>query len=288
MALVDTLPEVSAESRRIAAERFDRAHQVAASGEFRICNSTPSNLLQALTRVAISLFRQTLRRTQKAKYKNNLRGSRLAFLTSVRLRAKVEIGQAWSRLRQGAGCRRAPSFKKSLGHPAPKWTWRRPQIRPKAYSITLSSCSIKPGRRTQKTQPSIRATLARLFERGALFRRQSLYGSNLVKEVAPDDVGGGSTRRKTLRPARQLLVAAYTGYWRKGHDGQWRRSAGRWADSAGSSAELTVEPPDRVSREAAPILARLDTNPTDPRRICTCNSPPFTGDGNQPDRARPC
>ena len=59
------LPVLSAEHRRIAAERFDRANQVVASGEFdygiqlllTCCKLDPTNML----------FRQTLRRTQKAK-----------------------------------------------------------------------------------------------------------------------------------------------------------------------------------------------------------------------------
>src|SRR4029077_14213716 len=87
-ASADQQLTVSAESRRIAAERFDRANQVSASGNFdyaiqlllTCCKLDPANFL----------FRQTLRRTQKAKYKNNLRGSRLAFLTTIRLRARLK------------------------------------------------------------------------------------------------------------------------------------------------------------------------------------------------------
>ena len=83
----DPLPPVSAESRRIAAERFERANQVAASGNFDYA----IQLLLACSRLDPGnfTFRQTLRRYQKAKYKNNLRGSRLAFLTSVRSPARV-------------------------------------------------------------------------------------------------------------------------------------------------------------------------------------------------------
>src|SRR4051795_1425851 len=66
----DPLPPVSAESRRIAAERFDRANQVSASGNFDYA----IQLLLTCTKLDPGnfLFRQTLRRTQKAKYKNNL------------------------------------------------------------------------------------------------------------------------------------------------------------------------------------------------------------------------
>ena len=82
------LPPVTPESRRIAAERFDRANQVIANGDFdyaiqlllTCCKLDPANFL----------FRQTLRRTQKAKFNNNLRGSRLASMTTVRTRAKLK------------------------------------------------------------------------------------------------------------------------------------------------------------------------------------------------------
>ena len=82
----DNLPAVSAESRRISVEQFDRANQVASSGNYdyaiqlllTCCKLDPANFL----------FRQTLRRTQKAKFKNNLRGSRLASVTTVRTRAQ--------------------------------------------------------------------------------------------------------------------------------------------------------------------------------------------------------
>src|SRR5207249_1394455 len=45
-----------------------------------------------------------------------------------------------------------------------------------------------------------------------------------------------------------------------------------------------AEPADRVTREAAPILARLDTNPTDPHLYLQLSA--VYRRGNQPDRAR--
>src|SRR4029077_12755558 len=90
-ASADQQLTVSAESRRIAAERFDRANQVSASGNFDYA----IQLLLTCTRLDPGnfLFRQTLRRTQKAKYKNNLRGSRLAFLTTIRLRTRLKSAE---------------------------------------------------------------------------------------------------------------------------------------------------------------------------------------------------
>src|SRR5579864_8243165 len=73
------LPPPSPEHRRVAAGQFERANQVLASGNhdyaiqllLTCCKLDPANLV----------YRQALRRTEKIKFKNNLRGSRLAFLT---------------------------------------------------------------------------------------------------------------------------------------------------------------------------------------------------------------
>lgn len=81
------LPSPSPEHRRIAAANFDRANQVIASGNhdygiqllLTCCKLDPANLT----------FRQALRRTERAKYKNNLRGSRMAGLTSSPTKAKI-------------------------------------------------------------------------------------------------------------------------------------------------------------------------------------------------------
>src|SRR6185369_1719589 len=70
----------SAEHRHIATEQFNRANQVVAAGNYdfgvylllNCCKLDPANLV----------YRQFLRRTQKLKFKNNLRGSWLAGLTN--------------------------------------------------------------------------------------------------------------------------------------------------------------------------------------------------------------
>jgi tetratricopeptide (TPR) repeat protein len=89
MAPASSLPPVSPEHRRIAAEQFERARQVLTSGSnhdyaiqllLACCKLDPANLI----------YRKELRRTQKARFKNNLRGSRLAFLTTAGHRAKLK------------------------------------------------------------------------------------------------------------------------------------------------------------------------------------------------------
>src|SRR6516225_2428341 len=82
------LPQPSAEHRRVAAGQFDRANQVIATGNFdygiqllmTCCKLDPGNLI----------YRQALRQTEKAKYKNNMRGSRFAALTSTTARHRIK------------------------------------------------------------------------------------------------------------------------------------------------------------------------------------------------------
>jgi tetratricopeptide (TPR) repeat protein len=82
---------VSPEHRRVAAGQFERANQVIATGNFdygirlllSCCKLDPANLI----------FRQALRRTEKAKYKNNMRGSWLSWLTSSPKRAKLKAAK---------------------------------------------------------------------------------------------------------------------------------------------------------------------------------------------------
>ncbi len=75
------------EQRRIAASQYERANQVLSKGDFdygiklllECCKLDPGNLI----------YRKTLRQAQKAKHKNNLKGSRLATLTTTPAKLKL-------------------------------------------------------------------------------------------------------------------------------------------------------------------------------------------------------
>src|ERR1700687_5961242 len=85
------LPPPSPEHRRVAAGQFERANQVIATGNF---DYGIRLLLSCCTLGATTLTsRQALRRTEKTKYKNNLRGSWHAWLTTFSKRAKVKAAK---------------------------------------------------------------------------------------------------------------------------------------------------------------------------------------------------
>src|SRR6516225_5049672 len=85
-------PALSPEQRRAAAGQFERANQVIATGNFdygmqlllTCCKLDPASLI----------YRQALRKTEKAKFNNNLRGSRLAFLTTSTSKTRLRAARA--------------------------------------------------------------------------------------------------------------------------------------------------------------------------------------------------
>jgi Flp pilus assembly protein TadD len=88
MAQALTLPTPNSEQRRVAAGQFDRANQVIAKGDFdygiqllvNCCKLDPGN----------PLYRKTLRATQKVKYKNNLKGSMFAAVTTATAKLRLK------------------------------------------------------------------------------------------------------------------------------------------------------------------------------------------------------
>src|SRR5947209_4419881 len=85
------LPAPNAEHRRIAAERFEHARRAVTSENYDYavqlllicCKLDPANLI----------YRQELRRNQKAKHKNKLHGGFLAFLTTRKPKAKMKLAK---------------------------------------------------------------------------------------------------------------------------------------------------------------------------------------------------
>lgn len=278
----DPLPPVSAESRRIAAERFERANQVAASGNFDYA----VQLLLACTRLDPKnfTFRQTLRRYQKAKYKNNLRGSRLAFLTTVRLRTRLKSAK---RSREYA---RVLEYGEQLLSKNPWDLGAQMDMAEAADALGLIDHAVfilDQARQKDPNDATLNRALARLFEKRGNFA-QAIHLWQLVKEADPKDVEA-QHKAKDLAASETIARGRYeSGSGEKPAlgNGPPRTAAGKSTITVSDSKAggATAEPPDRVSREAAPILARLDTNPTDAHLYLQLAA--VYRRGNQPERAR--
>lgn len=271
------LPFISPESRQIAAERFERANQVSASGNFEYaiqlllacCQIDPGNFL----------FRQTLRRTQKAKYNNNLRGSRLAFLTTFRHRAKLK------------SAKRSRDYLRVLVH-GEQILSRNPWDIGAQMDMAIAADALglldhaifflDQARQKNPKDPTLNRALARLFEkRGNYSHAIALW--QMVKEAVPSDVEAAH-KAKDLAASETIARGGYKD--NSAEQPALSKDSSRLAPPSGahSSPVETQEPQDRTRREAAPILARLDSNPTDPHLYIQLAT--VYRRGNQLDRAR--
>ncbi len=209
------LPAPTAEQRRQAALHFDRASTLVAKGEhlagirllMECCALEPGNLL----------YRQALRRAEKARFANNLKGGRFAWLLSWPLRRRLRAARAAGRylevLRLGE--------RVLVRNP-----WEVPtQMEMAAAADVLGLLDVavwllEQARHKEPQGTDLNRRLARLYERRGNFT-QALALWELVQKAAPDDE---EARRKlalaaapaspsdqlarALREARERLDAA--------------------------------------------------------------------------------
>jgi tetratricopeptide (TPR) repeat protein len=176
------LPKLSAEQRRAALKQWERAKQVIKAGDLdygiqlllACCEIDPANLV----------YRQELRQTQRAKFKNSGTGQPLAYLwsifTRVRLKKSMMAGKYTTALMQAeqilvrnpwdlqAHLTMAQAFEELEWPDHALWTLE--QIRP-----------------THPKAPSVNRPLARLYERRGNYN-QAIALWELVRQAAPGDV----------------------------------------------------------------------------------------------------
>ena len=276
MATADfKLPAVTPEARQIAAERFARANEVVASGNhdyaiqllLTCCRLDPGNFL----------FRQTLRRTQKAKYNNNLRGSRLATITTFRTRTRLKTAK------------RSRDYIKVLEYGEiilSKNPWdpgAQSDMAEAADALGMLDHAIfflDQARQKFPKDATLNRALARLFEkRGNFSHAIALW--QMVKEVVPSDVEAAH-KAKDLAASDTIQRGGY-------EEGSAEKtalneSATKVHDRNSSPTTLPDQQGDREAREAAPILARLESNPGDPNLYLQLAT--VYRRANHPDRAR--
>jgi tetratricopeptide (TPR) repeat protein len=243
----------SPDQRKIAAERFERANQVVAGGNFdyaislllTCCKLDPGNLL----------FRQTLRRTQKAKYKNNLRGSRLAWLFTSRARTRLKTAKL------GRDYLRVLEVGEEILAKNP-WDLGVQLDMAEAFDqlglLDLAIYTLDQARQKYDKDVTLNRSLARLFEKRGNFA-QAIYLWGLVREVAPGDVEAAH-KAKDLAASETIK----RGQYEKGDGSSQSHTPLAPKGGVPGGTPLAPSKAERVKREAAPLLARLENEPTDP------------------------
>ncbi len=240
-----TAPSLSTDQRRIAAENFERARQVLQTGNFDYgiqllllcCKLDPSNFP----------FRQALRKAQKEKYGNNLKGSRFAFFSTPRFKAKVKAAKA-----QGDYVR-VLEHAESVFTRNP-WDMGTQMDMAEAFDalglLDLAVYTLDQARQKFPDDPTLNRALARLFEkRGDFTKAISLW--QLVQKASPKDVEAAH-KAKDLAASETIARGGY----------QESISGTKDSPVLGKMEEAAVEKQDKVGREAAVLLKRIEADPT--------------------------
>jgi tetratricopeptide (TPR) repeat protein len=258
-----SVPSPSPEHRRVAAGQFERANEVITTGNFdygiqlllNCCKLDPANLI----------YRQALRRTEKTKFGNNLRGSRLAVLTTTAARARVKAAK------------RAKDYLKVLEQGEQILT-RNPwdtgvQLDMAAAAAALGLLDVavwtlEEARQKDPLDCTVNRGLALLYEKRGNFT-QAMKLWELVQAIRPDDA-------EAVRKAKDLaahdtiarvranpLPRAEADVDDSCDDEAAEATADMGAEAAAPAEPAVPRPPlDRVGAEAAPVWARIKADPT--------------------------
>jgi tetratricopeptide (TPR) repeat protein len=242
---------VPPENRRVATERFDRANQVISTGNYdygvqlllTCCKLDPANMN----------YRQTLRRTQKAKFNNNLRGSRFAFLTTIGSRASLKAARRSGNYLKVLECGELILSRNPWDLSA------QLDMAAAADALGLQDMAIfilDQARQKYPRDATVNRALARLFEKRGMFTH-AIALWQLVKEVAPKDVEAAH-KAKDLAASDTIARGGYQESANSGGTGTAERLALRKQGEGKKD-----DPQDKLNRDTAPILARLESNPTE-------------------------
>lgn len=277
------LPPVTAEHRRIAAGKFERANQVVTTGNYDYaihllldcCKLDPGNLI----------YRQALRRTEKVKYRNNLRGSLFARWTSWPIRARMKAAL------------RARDYGKVLEHgerilTKNPWDIGAQMDMSDAAEVLglldLAIWNLEQARQKAAFDAHVNRALAHLYEKRGNFT-QAIALWELIRKVKPSDTEA-QQKIKNLAADDTIARAQYQANIQAQSDsreepaeqttaprpkkdrtdempaGWWQAQGGTPAPPTRTSSDPGVAHPvnDRLEREAAPLRARLKDDPTSP------------------------
>ncbi len=242
-----TVPTPTPEQRRIAAENFERARQVLLTGNHdygislltTCCKLDPGNFL----------YRQALRRAQKEKYGNNLRGSRFAFLTTGRHKARLKAARA------------SRDYLKVLEHGEAvlarnPWDLGTQMDMAEAFDalglLDLAVFTLDQARQKYPKDPTLNRALARLFEKRGDFQKAIVLWQ-LVREAQPSDVEAAH-KAKDLAASETIARGGYEAV----------SSGSKTSPALDRMEAAAVEKQDKVARDANPILKRIEAAPTEP------------------------
>jgi tetratricopeptide (TPR) repeat protein len=238
------------EERRVAVGQFERANQVLATGNhdygtqllLNCCKLDPGNLL----------YRKALRRAQKVKHKNNLKGSKLSFLTN---------SPAWTKLKAAKTANdhlRVLECGEEILNRNPWDVSAQMDMAESAEALEFTDVAVwmlEQARHKDEKNATVNRALARLYEKcGEYNRAIALW--DLVRSTDPGDLEAQHKAKDLAASetiARGNYAAKVEGNAPPPKDSALERVLER---TEGSSSQ------DRIQREVTSIRARIEKDPT--------------------------
>jgi tetratricopeptide (TPR) repeat protein len=244
------------EQRRVAAGQFERANEVLLAHNYDYalrllldcCKLDPANLI----------YRQALRQAQKARHNNNLRGGRLAFLTTLPARLRMRAARA------------ARDHRKLL-EVAERILVRNPwdvgtqlAMAESFQALNLTDQAIWTLEQARLNEPNhlqVNRTLARLYEKRGNFK-QAMALWALVRKADPGDLEAYD-KAKDLAARDTIVRGGYVEALVKRSGEETQGEDNREPTPLDRTREGPAPPVDRVAREASPWLQRIRQQPSD-------------------------
>lgn len=242
------VPSPTADQRRIAAVNFEKAKEVLASGN----HDYAIDLLRTCCQLdpASLPFRQALRKAQKAKYGDNQRGSRFAFLSSPRTKTKLKAAKS------GRNYLNVLEYGEELLTKNP-WDVGTLMDMAEAFDalglIDLAVFSLGDARHKSPDDPTVNRALARLLEKRGDFK-QAIRCWQQVQKAVPTDVEAAH-KAKDLAASETI---ARGGYQQVADGSRESPVVGRLEQHAADKGA------DKLTRDAAPLQKRIEADPTEP------------------------
>lgn len=237
----------SAEHKQVAVASFNKAKEAIKDSQFdyaielltTCCRLDPSNFF----------YRQTLRKTQKEKYGNNLRGSRLAFLTTRGKKARIKAAK-----RSGKYLQVLEIGEEILARNP--WDLGAQMDMSEAFDALglsdLAVFSLDQARQKYQLDATLNRALARLFEKRGDFQK-AIALWQIVSEKYPNDVEAAH-KAKDLAASETIQKGQYV----ETASGSRESPILNKMEDAGKAKQ------EKLAREAEPIQKRIEADPTEP------------------------
>ncbi len=242
-----SVPVPTPDQRRIVVENFERARQAVEGQQYDYaidrlmlcCQIDAGNLS----------FRQALRRAQKAKYDNNLHGSRFAFFSTPRYKARVKAAKAGGRYLE------VLEYCEQVFYRNP-WDLGTHIDMAAAFDTLgltdLAIFTLDQARQKHPKDATVNRMLARLFEKRGDFQKAIVLWQ-IVHDSNPHDVEA-SHKAKDLAASETIARGGY----------EEAATGSKTSPIMAKIEQQSAERTEKVTRDKSSLEKRIQADPTEP------------------------